>query len=73
MYPQDSSRDSEVSVSRGLRISQKKHKKSFDIKNKGSAVLELLGSQILEGSLVLAESGRIKESQGLSDANLCLR
>ena len=35
-------------------------------------MLELLGSQILEGSLVLAEPGRVKESQRLRDANLCL-
>ena len=27
---------------------------------------------VLEGSLVLAEDGRIKESQGLGDANPCL-
>ena len=33
----------------------------------------MLGSQVLEGSLVLAEAGRIKESQRLGDANLCLR
>ena len=36
-------------------------------------MLELLGSQVLEGSLVLAEAGRIKESQRLGDPDLCLR
>ena len=52
---------------------EKQHlKKSFPFKDKGSPVLELFGSQVLEGSLVLAEAGGIKESHGLGDANLCV-
>ena len=40
---------------------EKQHlKKSFPFRDRGSPVLELLGSQVLEGSLVLAEAGGIK-------------